>query len=155
MRLGDFLPNERKKSLKLPKGIAVGTVLRAFVNFTTPPKEKRFIVVGFHEDEIHLASVLINSDINFNINFGTEMIACQYEIKKGDREYLEHDSFVDCSELHNIDLSEINSKIDKDPDMVIGHVEKEDLDGIMKTIQSSKTIKGKIKKKCGVYDYKF
>ena len=155
MKLGDFLSKGEKTSLKLHKGIAVGAVLRISVDFTNPPKEKRLIVVGLHEDNIHFAAVLINSEINFKINFSEDMIACQYEIKKANKEYLTHDSFVDCTELFKIDLSTIKKKIEGNPNLVIGHVEKEDLNGIIQTIIDSKTIKGKIKKRSGIFNYEF
>jgi len=45
VKLGDFFSKKEKKYLLLPKGLVIGTVIRAFVDFTNPPKEKRFIVV--------------------------------------------------------------------------------------------------------------
>lgn len=49
----------------------------------------------------------------------------------------------------------MNSKIDTNPEIVVGHVEKLDLDIIMRTINGSKLIKGKIKRKCGIFNYQF
>lgn len=154
MKFEDFLPKEDKKSLLLPKGIVLGMVIRAFVNFTNPPKEKRFIVVGFHQDKLNMASVLINSEINFKVNYSPELANQHLLFVSEGRTYLTKDSYIDCSEIHTIDLEEINQKINDKPEIIIGSVEKSDLDEIMKMLANSPVIKGKIKKRCGIYDYK-
>lgn len=155
MKLGEYFSKKEKKALLLPEGIIVGTVIRAFVHFTNPPKEKRFIVVGFHEDKINLSSVLINSEINLNVNYTQELAYEHLFFKQIEREYLSHDSYIDCSEIHSIDISDINKKIDENPSIIIGQVSKSDLDRIMKQIIDSEVVKGKIKRRCGIFDYKF
>lgn len=55
----DFFPDELKEQIA-NNNLKVGAVLRIPVSFTTPPKVKRLVIVGF----IALASVLINSEIN-------------------------------------------------------------------------------------------
>ncbi len=154
MSLGDYLSKEEKKSLLLPEGIIVGTVLRAFVPSTHPPKEKRFVVVGFKDDEIHLAAVLINSKINFKVNFNDELIAHQIPLNLQGREYLTHDSYVDCSEIFSINIQAVNEKIEDGPESVIkGHMSKNDLHRVINTLVNSDLIKGKLKKKFGLFDY--
>lgn len=150
MDLGDYLSEEQKKSLYIPKGIQIGTVIRAFVNTTNPPKIKRFVVVGFKNDKISLASVLINSEVNIKYNFHQELVCQHLLFESENRPYLSKDSYVDCSEIHTLSVSELNDKLDKDPSIAIGVVEKEDLDLIMKTLVNSDFIKGK-HKKCLVF----
>jgi len=155
MSLGDFIPNNLKKNLLLPDGLKIGMVLRAFVNFTNPPKEKRFVIVGFKDDSISVASVLINTNVNLNINYNQELQSQHLFFENEDRTYLTHDSYIDCSCIHELSLSEINEKVDVDPTIVIGSVEKDDLNIIMNTLVDSDFIKGKHKKRYGFYEYNF
>lgn len=120
-----------------------------------PPKEKRFIVVGFHEDQIHLTSVLINTEINFRVNCTPELASQHMEFKCDQRPYLTHDSFIDCSEIHSLDKNALIKKIDEKPEIIIGKVAKTDMDSIILQIINSDVIKGKTKKRCGIFDYKF
>ncbi|WP_052503478.1 hypothetical protein [Lacinutrix sp. Hel_I_90] len=155
MRLGDYFSKKEKKSLLLPEGIVLGTVLRAFVDFTNPPKIKRFIVIGFNEDNITLASVLINSELNLNVNYNSELQSHQIPLECEGKEYLLTDSYVDCSEIHNIEKQTIEESLQKDPHTAIGKVEKKELNTIIRTIINSEVVKGKYKRKCGLFDYKF
>ena len=43
------------------KGLEIGTVLKLYVADITPPKEKRFIIVGITKDCLHIAYIFINS----------------------------------------------------------------------------------------------
>jgi hypothetical protein len=153
MNLGDYLENDSKKKLLLPEGLKIGTVIKAMVYSTTPPKEKRFIIVGFNEDSISLASVLINSNINLRVNYCEELVSQHISLLAENRSYLTHDSHVDCSGYHPMDISELNEKIDSNPTIIIGEVDKTDLDLIMYTLVNSDFIKGKYKKKFGFYEY--
>ncbi|MGJ8591715.1 MAG: hypothetical protein ACSHXF_04165 [Aquaticitalea sp.] len=155
MNFGDYFSNEEKKSLLLPKGLIIGTVIRAFATFTIPPKEKRFIIVGFKHNKIHIACVLINSDLNLNVNNTPELIDHQLKLSSEGREYLDHDSFIDCSEIQSLDISDINKKIDENANIILGQVAKKDMDIIIKTMIDSDLIKGQHKKRCGFFDYKF
>ena len=53
--------------------VIIGTVIKAFLANTNPPKEKRFIIVGESYDHLFLACVFINSEINENV-FRTETL---------------------------------------------------------------------------------
>jgi hypothetical protein len=155
VKLGDYFSKKEKTSLILPKGIIIGTVIRAHVDFTNPPKIKRFIVIGFNDDNITLASVLINSELNLNVNYNKELQAHQIPLDSEGKEYLLNDSFVDCSEIHNIEKQIIEDSLKKNPEIAIGSVEKNDIDNIIRTIIESDIIKGKYKRKCGLFNYKF
>ena len=50
--------------MAVPPYLKPGSVLRLFVKDTNPPKTKRFIIVGISTDEVSLASVYINSNLN-------------------------------------------------------------------------------------------
>ncbi len=155
MKLGDYFSKKEKKSLLMPEGLVVGTVIRAFVNFTNPPKEKRFIVVGFYEDNVNTSVILINTDINLNINYNQELRLEHIHLESEGREYLTHDCYVDCTELHPIPTKKIQDSINSNPEICIGKLNKEDLDRVIKKLIDSELIKGKYKRKIGLFEYKF
>lgn len=51
----------------------IGTVLRMMVKGTTPPKVKRFIIVGESADSLTLASVYINTELNMKVNYNLDL----------------------------------------------------------------------------------
>ena len=138
--------------MALPHQLKPGYVLRLFVKDTHPPKTKRFIVVGISTDEISLASVYINSKLNKNAAWSIELESLNLFFEKTGRLYLNHDSWVDCSDLVIRNISEIHSIIQTRPDAIIGELEAKDLQLIITTLKKAFTIKGKIKKKFGLFD---
>lgn len=129
-----------------------GSVLRLFVKDTNPPKTKRFIVVGISVDEICIATVYINSNLNKKAAWSIELESLNIFFEKSDRPYLDHDSWIDCSDLIIRDVSEIQSIITKRADAVIGRLSDDDLSMVIDTLKNSPTIKGKTKKRFGFYE---
>lgn len=132
--------------------LALGTVVRAFVTFARPPKEKRFVIIGIKDDHSSYGVVLINSEINLNVNYSPYLVSQHIEVASAGRNYLTHDSFIDCTEIFSIPKSEIDQIIELDQDVIKGNVSKQDFDLIINMIVASDLIKGKIKKRFGVYD---
>jgi hypothetical protein len=150
MGLGDFFPDDLKSEFA-SRAIEVGNVLRLKVKETKPPKIKRFVIVGVSLDGIMLASVFINSEMNLNINWCQELQLLQIPLGQNGREYLENDSFVDCSKIYPMEVKDIEDVIKKDPRVVLGKLQNEDIELILDTIRNAATIKGKIKKKYGLF----
>jgi len=150
MSLGDFFPEKDRKEFSKRK-VSVGTVLKLKVLDTNPPKEKRFIVVGSTEDDLILATVYINSKVNHAINYSAELKSLHIPVSKQGRDFLDHDSFIDCSKLIERERNEIENTVKNRPHAVIGTISDEDQEIIRKTLISSPTIKGKKKKKFGFY----
>jgi hypothetical protein len=155
VKLGDYFSKKEKKSLLLPKGLVIGTVIRAFVKFTKPPKIKRFVVIGFHDNKVNLAALLINSEVNEIINYNKELKSHHLPLIANDCEYLDKDSFIDCTEIQYLELDALNNKIREKPEIIIGEMNKSDMDKVMRKVIDSPLIKGKHKNKCGCYNYKF
>ena len=68
--LGDSFPEEFKRRFA-EKNLKVGSVIRALVKDTNPPKTKRFILLGISADKLAVATLYVNTEINPNI-FSTE-----------------------------------------------------------------------------------
>ena len=151
MSLGDSFPNKFKSDFS-NRNLAVGKVLKLKVKDTNPPKIKRFVIVGFSEDKFTLALVYINSEINTNINWSLEQQELQLELNADEREYLDKTSYIDCSQFIIKDCEEIKSIIKSRPDSVLGEVGENDMKLILDKLIEARTIKGKIKKRYGLYD---
>ncbi len=131
--------------------VDVGCVLKTHVDDTHPPKIKRFIVVGKDDKSVSLATIYINSEINENVNWSIEQKALQLEFDTANRAYLNHKSYVDCSKLYFKDYSIINGTAKENPQIIIGQVSDNDMRLITETLANAITIKGKYKKKYGIY----
>lgn len=130
----------------------IGTVLRMMVKDTTPPKVKRFIVVGESSDSLTLASVYINTELNMKVNYNLDLQCQHIEFPAHGRDYLDHTSFVDCSKLKIIERAELCAIIQNRPAVVIGRLDQQDFEMVRRQLCCSTTIKGKIKKRYGFYD---
>ncbi|MDX8552181.1 hypothetical protein MK851_00885 [Tenacibaculum sp. 1B UA] len=152
-KISDFLPKGSELNKKTTyTSLEKGTVLRMFVDDTDPPKIKRFIVLGLHENKIALGTLFINSDLNKNINYSTELQSLQYELKSQDNTFLTHDSFVDCSTIQQRENEDVLKKVNEDNSKIIGYLNPDTFEDIRKTVIKSETIRGKHKKRFGLYD---
>lgn len=149
--LGDFFSDDLRKDFSR-RNVKVGSVLKLKVKDTNPPKVKIFIIIGQNIEEFSLATLYINTDINFNINFSQELINLQIPISKNDYCFLDHDSFVDCSKLMFKERSEIERILSQRPDAFIDELDEEQISFFKEIIKKSTTIKGKIKKRYGFYE---
>lgn len=152
MSLGDKFPIDFKID-RANKGTQVGAVLRLFVEDTNPPKVKFFIVIGLTEDRVSLASIYINSDVNMVINYSQELRDLHLPLSANDCDFLDHDSFVDCSQLQERNRERIYQDILNSPEAFVGTLNSEQLSTIRNQVINAKTIKGKIKKKFGFYGH--
>ncbi len=117
--------------------IKIGAVLKYWATETNPPKQKIRIVVGFSNDKVLVATLFINTEINPNVFPTEELRKLHLVFEKSRCEYLDHDSFVDCSQLH------------ENPTVVSGEVANTDLENIKNIIKNAATITPKQKKKFG------
>ena len=94
-KLGDFFPDE-EKSQYADRQLKPGQVVFIFSGFTNPPKEK-YLVIG-HLGEKPLLFV-INSSVHPYIQSRPDMLKCQVLLAASDYGFLDHDSYVDCSQV--------------------------------------------------------
>jgi hypothetical protein len=148
--LGDSFPKETKQEFS-NRSLKEGCVIKCLVNDTKPPKEKRFIVMGISYDKVALGTVYINTEINPNVFPTQELKDLHLPLKAESREYLDHDSFVDCSKIYEKNLSEIKAIIEQTPTCCIGDLSAEDYKVIKDKIKASKNISPHVKKKFGLF----
>jgi len=145
----DFLPEDAKR-LIAERNFKVGAVLKFQVNDTNPPKLKRLIIVGFDDEKVSFACVFINSKINPHL-FRTKILQdLHLEFEASGRAYLDHTSFVDCSQIFEKDISSVKQAVANDLGILIGELTPVDLENVRKTISGAHTITPRVKKKYGL-----
>jgi hypothetical protein len=137
--LSDFFPDNFKDDFA-NRSIKVGAVIRKFVTNTTPPKEKRFIVVGLSDDSIALAVVYINTEINPFIATRPDLKSLQFELKRKNRLILNYDSFVDCTKIFEFKFTDIQTHLSNNPQELLGEIDAYEHLNIVQFLRKSKQI---------------
>jgi hypothetical protein len=143
MRLGDSFPPKVREELA-HQNLKIGAILRFFNNETTPPKIKIVIVVGFDGEKVLLAYVFINTKMPPN-----QYLNLHLHLPAQDKDYLEHDSYVDCRKIYTNDINEIKEKMIADSDIHRGNLDTADLQAVVEKIKASRTISLDDKEKFG------
>ena len=111
MRFGDALSPENKLRY-IRERLVPGAIFHCDCEFTNPPKPK-FIVVGRAQPPTIV--FLINSDISTWHQARPHLRDCQVGIRKGDHDFLVHDSFLDCTQAERrVSLEQLEQAMLKD-----------------------------------------
>jgi hypothetical protein len=137
--LGDFFTQDFKEKIA-DSSMHIGSVIRCYTTQTTPPKEKRFIILGRDSTNNYIGTIFINSNVNWNVINSQELLELQYPVKKDGNDYLDWDSFVDCSKLIKLEYEYVKNAIVAKPGCVLGTVKQADLEIIYTLVKSSTNI---------------
>lgn len=141
-RIGDLFPKEHKDQ-QARTMLVKGAVLRGYVPDIRNPKVKRLIIVGAKTKDGKVGKIYINTN--------QQASHSQILLENNDgREYLAHDTYVDCSEVYEEDYEEMVAALSKDFDRYLGNVSDKDMDLIEATIRACKTISPNKKKRFGI-----
>jgi hypothetical protein len=148
--LGDFFSDDLKSQLATDN-FKIGAVLKYGVDFTNPPKSKRLIIVGFDNESVSFVVAVINSEINSNL-FQTEALRNLHLplVPKGGTDYINHPSFVDCSQIFEQSIETVKTLMVSTPSIHIGNLSEKDIANVLTTIKGAKTISIKKKKRYGL-----
>ncbi len=147
--LSDLFPQSFRDDFA-DRNIQVGSVIRVFVKDTTPPKIKYFIVIGFSEHKVLLGTVFINSSINQNIFHNEYLKGLNVPLDSQMYDFIDHNSFVDCSDIRERSVVEIKNLLSNDPECSKGVVSEETMKTISTTLASATTISLNKKRKFGI-----
>jgi len=93
--LGDLFP-EHERQKYIGRHLEPGQVLFLFCKFTNPQKEKYLVVACTGKRPLLF---VINSRIHPFIEKQPVLLKCQVKLSASDYDFLDHDSFVDCSKV--------------------------------------------------------
>lgn len=136
-KLGDFFPDEEKQQYA-DRQLKPGQVVFIFSGFTNPPKEK-YLVIG-HLGEKPLLFV-INSKVHPYIQSHPDLLQCQVLITASDHCFLEHDSYVDCSQvIDSVAEAEIRTQVLADLGRIRGELNANTKQQIIQVVRGARTI---------------
>ena len=133
--LGDFLSNSDKDALfksNLKKGDVFAT---DFVKVND--HEKYFIIAGLSPEKTYTCTVFINSRIHPSIFRKPEISKLQIPITKSNNFFLDHDSFVCCSDFTPITFEKLQQLKKQAKCRVLGTLHQDDLVIVINTIVNS------------------
>jgi hypothetical protein len=148
-QIGDFFSAEFRKN-QAEINLKVGAVLRYENQKSIPPKIKIVIVVGFDLDNVLLAFVFVNSEINPNLFYSSRLKDLHLLLEAEKRSYLSHNSFVDCSQIKEEEIEFVKTRMIENTSTHIGNLNEIDLEYVLNTLKSSFTISPKQKSKFGL-----
>jgi hypothetical protein len=130
-----FVPG---KVLKMPLTEEDGIVLKN----NEIERTKYFVIVGQDMNNGLVGSLLVNSNVNINVISTKELLDCQFPLQKEDYVFLTHNSYVDCSELFEMDKIKIIKRGSEE-----GELTEKDKMLIMEHLCQSEVISVKLKKR--------
>lgn len=143
--LGDCFPPGFQEKYKA-SNIKPGAVFRVFATATNPPKIKRIVILGVNNEQAVIGHLYINTDLNLFHLDTDELRNLQIYLEAEGREYLDHDSYLDCSHLVKMTLDDLKDAYDKDSDIYLGNLLDEELESAREKASSADTITPKLKK---------
>ena len=148
-RLGDFISDNLKKEINKRK-LVPGSIIKTHVGDTNPPKYKRFIIIGEDEAKYLLGTVYINSEVNPNLFPTKKLKDLHIFFPSKKRKYLNHDSYVDCSQIKPKSKKEIEDILEEHSESYLGELTQDDLKLVKEVTKSAFTIDNFTKKRFGL-----
>lgn len=135
--LGDLFPDVERQSF-VERHLTPGRVLYLFCGFTNPPKDKLLVLLY---SSLTPLLFVINSRIHPFIQKHPELLKCQVVIRASDYDFLQHDSFIDCSQvIEDFDEAAIKEQALGDVSRVRGELSTDTKLEIIRAVQNAPTI---------------
>lgn len=144
--LGDAFP-QAFKDQQSREIIRPGSVFRAFTKDTNPPKIKRFVILGLDKGSVCVGVLYINTEINTKKFPSDYLKSLHMPLQVQDCDFLEHDSYLDCSYLYEWPLESLRTLFVNDTGVYLGDLGEEVLLDCRRIVVAAKTISRAIKKK--------
>ncbi|OFY41166.1 MAG: hypothetical protein A2X18_12475 [Bacteroidetes bacterium GWF2_40_14] len=126
--------------------IKIGSVISVDCDGIDHPKWN--IVLDITDDKCLIASVFINTDINFKHINSPELETLQSPIEVKQYGFLDHDSFIDCSQVFEKPYEKYKETLlNKGIVRKKGDLLEADIEKVYNLVRKSKNVTGKVKKK--------
>jgi hypothetical protein len=136
-RLGDYLPEEDRERY-VDRSLKPGQVLYLFCEFTHPPKDKYVLLVCRTDPPMLF---IVNSEIPRFVQARPELLASQVKLSPGDYPFLDHDLFLDCSNVINsLDEDAIRNQLLADLSRLKGELHQRTKAQIIEAVRRSRTV---------------
>ncbi|MFK5915551.1 MAG: hypothetical protein QM484_14385 [Woeseiaceae bacterium] len=136
MTLGDHFPKKGKKDF-IKQNLVEGNVIYLHVNHTIPPKEK-YLLIGHVDDCIRVFT--INSEIHPFIKSKEHLLSGQILLNKSDHEFLDHDSYINCTEIVDIPVEDVEGQVIDDMSRIKGSISDGTREKVLSAVNESLTL---------------
>jgi hypothetical protein len=148
MSLGDLFPESLKKNFA-ERNVDIGKAILIEIVELQVNYPKYVIIVGNNDEEMLLAYVIINTEINPNLFPSPYLKSLHILIDKDRHDFLEYDSHINCAELKEFGKQEVIDFLVANPERAIGNIHEDLLKSVHYTIMTATTISKFQKKKFG------
>jgi hypothetical protein len=134
--IGDSLSDEQREEF-IRSRLVPGAVIYRRCDFTKPPKPKYLVIANVRSDT---AVLVINTAINSFVQQKQHLLDCQVAIDSASHGFLDHDSYIDCTEPEYIDTALLLSELMNDLRGLKGNINDKVRGDIINAINDSYTI---------------
>jgi hypothetical protein len=133
---GHFPPSFRQAQLK--RQLKAGVVIKLYRRTSDGTiREKRYVVV--HVDG-HTLTCIINSGIGAFLANRPALLRCQVKMAAHDHTFMNHDSHIDCSQLHRFATDSIINELLQKPEWMLGNITHELCNAMIGAIKYAETL---------------
>ena len=133
---GDIFP-ETDRCRYVEERFVPGAVLYLWCEFTEPAKEK-YVVIACAEP---LLLFVVNSCMSFLTENRPYLRKCQIGVNACDYKFLQHNSFIDCSEvIASVELDELTDQLVDQTSRIKGILERSTIEQIIDAVRNAETI---------------
>jgi hypothetical protein len=135
--------NNKQREINLRENILPWQIIRLYCQFTTPPKNKYFLIVKIEPQPLLF---MVNSRIHPYVRSRAYLNQCQARLKANQNLFLTHDSYVDCREVcRQFSLNEIFTQVQTDMRRIKGFISTESQEQVIAAIKISPVLEQKYK----------
>jgi len=150
MSLGDSFPESFRKSFA-ERSIDPGAALLIHLPTFNISYNKFVIFFAMNTlDSTKCGILVINSEINENVNRNAFLKSQHVSIDCARHDFLEKNSFIDCTEIQPQDFQDILNYIMENPEKVCGNVKTDIMEKVTEVLTNSKLLSKKEKIKYGL-----
>jgi hypothetical protein len=134
------LSDESRKSLQKLK-IIPGAIVHIYCPYIINPHEKFVVIVHVDIEDDLVLGFFINSEINQLVVSNPDKLKCQIELSEQDYSFLDHDSYLDCSEVQDESgYEEMALHLASKPSDHKGMLDQRDIQKVLEKVREAKTI---------------
>jgi len=120
-----------------------GVIIRKYVDNITAPKPKMFVLVGLDFDSFRAIVVFINSEKTDFALSNPEVNSRHIEITPRGYGFLQHRSYINCSQVHSLELNRLINDYFEDISQRLGDLTPEHLALVVREVNSARTVSPK------------
>ncbi len=138
MNLGEHFSDEERAKF-VERHLLPSHVIKLFCHTTRRPKEKRLVIASINPE---LLLFVINTDIPRFKEKTPHLKRQQISLKvKDNQEFLDHDSWLDCSEaFREFNIGEVKEILLNDTSRILGKLSDEIISQVMDVVSESETL---------------